>query len=131
MKRIFQIKKSDKVLFKNFTSLSILQISNYLFPLITLPYLVRVLGPGKYGLVNFAAAFAAYFTIITDYGFNLSATQEISVNRDNPKRVSEIFSSVFTLKMLFFVISTLIFLPIVFVFPSIQRKPDFIYCNIP
>ena len=69
MKRFFQIVESNKVLFKNFTSLSILQISIYLFPLVTLPYLVRVLGPEKYGLVNFAAAFAAYFTIITDYGF--------------------------------------------------------------
>ena len=87
-----------------------------------MPYLVRVLGPGKYGLVNFAAAFAAYFTIITDYGFNLSATQEISVNRDDPKRVSEIFSSVFTLKMLFFVLSTLIFLAIVFIVPLFKEN---------
>ena len=122
MKRIFQIIESNKVLFKNFASLSILQVSNYLFPLITLPYLVRVLGPGNYGLVNFAAAFAAYFTIITDYGFNLSATQEMSINREDSKQVSDIFSSVFTLKMLFYVLSTLIFLPIVFLIPIFKEN---------
>ena len=48
----------------------------------------------KYGLVNFAAAFAMYFSIITDYGFNLSATQEISVNRKNSELISQIFSAV-------------------------------------
>ena len=121
MKRIFQIIESNKVLFKNFTSLSILQIANYIFPIITLPYLVRVLGPEKYGLVSFAAAFAAYFTIITDYGFNLSATQEISVNRKDAKRVAEIFSSVFTLKMLFFVLSSVIFFVVVFIVPQFRE----------
>lgn len=109
MKQIFQIIKSNKVLFKNFTSLSILQISNYLFPLITLPYLVRVLGPEKYGLINFAAAFTGYFTILTDYGFNLSATQEISVMRNNSKRVADIFSSVISTKIVLYLISTLVF----------------------
>lgn len=120
MKRISEISASNKVLFKNFTSLSILQISNYIFPIITLPYLVRVLGPEKYGLVSFATAFAAYFTIITDYGFNLSATQEISVNRNNSKRIAEIFSSVFTLKVLFFILSSIFFSAVVFLVPQFR-----------
>jgi PST family polysaccharide transporter len=120
LKRISEISASNKVLFKNFTSLSILQISNYIFPIITLPYLVRVLGPEKYGLVNFAAAFAIYFSIITDYGFNLSATQEISVNRNNSKRIAEIFSSVFTLKVLFFILSSIFFSAVVFLVPQFR-----------
>lgn len=109
------------MLFKNFTSLSLLQISIYIFPIITLPYLVRILGPEKYGLVNFAAAFIGYFTILTDYGFNLSATQEISVNRNDSKRVSEIFSSVLTLKMFFFILSSLIFFVLVFLVPQFRE----------
>ncbi|MDZ7623398.1 MAG: flippase [Ignavibacteriaceae bacterium] len=111
-----------KVLLKNFTSLSILQITNYLFPLITLPYLVRVLGPEKYGLVNFALAFTAYFVTICDYGFNLSATKEISINRENKYKISKIFSSVITIKVVLFFLSTLIFLLIVFLFKIFQEN---------
>jgi PST family polysaccharide transporter len=121
LKKIFQIIGANKVLFKNFTSLSLLQIANYLFPLITLPYLVRVLGPEKYGLVNFAAAFAMYFAIITDYGFNLSATQDISVNRKNPERTSQIFSAVISIKMILFFISAILFTIIVFIFPIFKK----------
>lgn len=89
----------------NFFSLSVLQCANYLVPLITLPYLVRVLGASRYGLVEFARAIALYFVILTEYGFNLSATQEISVHRDDRRKVSAIFSAVMVIRLLLLALS--------------------------
>ncbi len=76
-----------------------LQGLNYLVPLAVLPYLIRVLGVERYGLVTFAQAFAQYFTILTDYGFNLSATKRIALVRENRAEVSRLYWSVIFIKL--------------------------------
>lgn len=105
---------TNKRLLSNFLSLSSVQVGNYILPLITIPYLVRVLGPEKFGLIAFAQAFIGYFTLLTDYGFNLSATRIVSINRDNKGKLSDIFCSVVFIKISFLVISFLIVCILVF-----------------
>ncbi len=104
----------------NFVALSIVQASNYLVPLITLPYLFRVLGKSPYGLIEFARAVTVYFLTVTDYGFSLSATQEISVHREDSQKVSEIFSAVMLLRFLFVVLSLAALVALVFGVPRLR-----------
>ncbi|HNS26312.1 MAG TPA: oligosaccharide flippase family protein [Methanobacteriaceae archaeon] len=94
---ILENKDYQRIL-ENILSLFSLQGLNYILPLVTFPYLTRVLGPEKYGLVAFALAFIGYFQILTDYGFNMSATREISIHREDEERVSRIYSSVLATK---------------------------------
>lgn len=111
----------NKKLLKNFSYLSILQIANYAFPLITFPYLVRVLGPEKFGLIAFANAFIMYFNILTSYGFDLSATKDISINRENKLKVNQIFSAVMIIKIVFLLISLSILSIIIILFSKFSK----------
>lgn len=93
---------------KNFISLLLLQGSNYILPLITLPYLVRILGPERYGLNAFAAAFIAYFIVLTDYGFIHTAPRRVAINKDNNQKLSQIFNSIMLIKTALLLISLLV-----------------------
>ena len=72
----------DQQLKKNVISLTALQMGNYLVPLITLPWMTRVLGPDGYGRLGFATAIISYFVLLTEWGFNLSGTRDVAIARD-------------------------------------------------
>jgi len=114
-KIIEKFKSEDgKLVLTNFISLSILQVLNIVLPLVTMPYLVRVLGAEYFGLLAIATSIITYFTILTNYGFNITATREISVNRSDKFKIIEIYSSVMILKFLFIVLSFFLLCIVVF-----------------
>jgi polysaccharide transporter, PST family len=106
--------KDKKTLLSNFFSLSALTLFSYVLPLLTIPYLVRVLGSESFGIVVLAQTVIAFFSTFIDFGFNLSATREVSINRNDKSKITEIYSSVLILKSFLFVISFLFFVILIF-----------------
>jgi len=105
-----KLKQKDiKVVISNFFSLFILQGATYILPLILLPYLVRVLGVENFGILAFATASVSFFRAVVAYGFELSGTQQISIERDNIDKVSKIFSSILIVKFILSCLSFLVF----------------------
>lgn len=108
LKNRLSTNKDGKALASNFGYLMIMQIAGYIFPLLTIPYLARVIGVDGFGKIAFAAAVIVWFQTITDWGFSYTATRDVARNRDNLEKVSEIFSNVLWAKSLLTLVSFII-----------------------
>lgn len=103
--KFFLIYNRHKTIISNFGYLSILQGLNLFIPLITYPYLIRVLGSSVYGNVIFAQSVISFFLIVVSFGFEISGVKNVAENQENKNKLGEIVSSVFFIKFTLFVIS--------------------------
>jgi PST family polysaccharide transporter len=84
----------------NIIALYGVQACTYALPLLTFPYLARVLGPSGWGVVVFAQAIGVVIASVVEYGFDISASRETSLQRHEPERLSELISGVLGAKSL-------------------------------
>lgn len=75
------------------------QISGYLLPLITLPFLTRVLGPTNFGLTALGTALVLYFAVITEWGFAITGTRQIAIVQDDLAQVSKAYCTIMACKL--------------------------------
>ena len=133
MKRISEIikqinsSKDGKTVFANFGYLSLLQVAGYVFPLISMPYLARVIGAEGFGKIAFASAIVVWIQTISDWGFNLTATRDVAQNRDNKELVSRIFSNVLWARSVLTLLSGIILLLVVLLVPYLRENADIIF----
>lgn len=99
-----------KNLIESFTSLSIINAVNMLLPFISLPYMLRIIGPTNYGIYSYVFSIIQYLILITSYGFMFSATKQISQKRGSIDDINKIFNSVFFARSLLFIIGLILFL---------------------
>ena len=99
-----------------------MQIATYVLPLISVPVVSRIIGPEKYGTINFAVAYVAYFTLLISYSFDFSATRKISKDPDNVENRNKVFSEVFYTQCLLFLVSTIAFVFLLFTVSQLKEN---------
>lgn len=95
-------------------------IFSIIFPLITFPYISRVLGVENIGIYNFSTSVVSYFTLLAGLGINTYAIREGARYRNNKKDISEFCSEVFSINLISTLISYGILAVCLFFLPSLH-----------
>jgi len=109
----------SKLVYKNFFYLFFVQFSNYVLPFLVIPLLTRALGIEGFGKYAFYLGIANLLLVFIRFGFEFSATRQISIHSENKEKVGEIVSAVLQIKFCLFIITALIYSAILIMF-----KPD-------
>jgi O-antigen/teichoic acid export membrane protein len=112
---------------RNLISLFLWQGGNYLAPLVTLPYLARVLGPHTMGQIALAVSVTAYFLLVTNWGFNLSASRLVAQNVEDRERLRETFWGTFTAKAFNGILSLVVITVLTLAIPDLRAIAPLVF----
>lgn len=113
----------NNTLFVNITSLGLVQLANYAIPILIIPYVVRALGTESFGAACYAQNIIFYLTLIVNYGFEYSATQEVAIHKDNPTELRRIFWNVIYAKSILLAVSFSVLAILYVVMPQVHADP--------
>lgn len=81
-----------------------------ILPIITFPYVSRILGPDKIGIINFVQSYGYYFMHIASFGISSYAIREISRIRDDKEKVNELGNEIYNINLFFSILSSILYL---------------------
>ncbi|MBC8035157.1 MAG: flippase [Chitinophagaceae bacterium] len=105
---------------RNLINNFVLTASTVVFPLITFPYITRVLSPENFGAISFADAFTQYFIIFSTIGIPVYGIREIAKVKDNPARYSILVKELVLIQLILSFIFSATFIVLYFLLPSLR-----------
>ena len=115
---------------KNVLYSSILTAANYIFPLITYPYVSRVLGVDNIGLCNFVDGIINYFLLFATMGIGIIGIREISSSKNDHSKLNKTFSSLFLLNTISTSIVLAFLIASIFVVPQLNEHKDLMFIGV-
>lgn len=112
---------------KNVVYSSILTVSGYLFPLITFPYVTRVLGVNNIGICNFVDSIVQYFIYFSMMGITTIGIREIARVKGNKEELSKTFNNLLAINLTSTVIAILALLMGVLFVPQLQEHKSLFF----
>lgn len=119
---LYKIINNHKKIFSNFSYLAILEIFGLVAPLITYPYLVKVLGQELYGWVITAQITASYATILIDFGFRRVSAKYVANSKDNQPELNKVVSTVVIMRIILWIVAFFLYASIIFLIPSYREQ---------
>lgn len=114
-------KTKIKSLTLNFIMNSVLTMSSFIFPLITFPYVSRILLPEGLGKVSFATSVISYFSLLARLGIPTYGIRACAQVRDNKEALTKTVQEIFIINLIMSVFTYLIFFIFLFTVPRLQQ----------
>lgn len=112
---------------KNFAYKSILTISNYIMGFITFPYISRVFGVEKLGLINFVDNTINYFLLFATMGISVLGVREIASVKEIQDEKNKVFSNILGINILFTVITLIVYFLIISLNSTLNQYVELFY----
>lgn len=103
-----------------------MNFSQLLLPLVTLPYLTRVLSVDGYGVVSYVKSIMVYITLIIEFGFLLSGTRDIVLVRADKDKINKVLGTITVSKLILSFFSFIVLIIMIAKIPILNRHPIFV-----
>lgn len=115
---------------QNALALYSVQFAEYVLPMLTMPYLARILQPAGWGMVVYAQNFSNWIGLVLEYGFGYTATREIARSRERPESHADVVAGVAGANILLLLPAIGIAIVVQFTVPFFREHPGYLWLAV-
>ncbi|MFY7743627.1 MAG: oligosaccharide flippase family protein [Flavobacterium sp.] len=128
VKIIHTIKNSQQ--FQNFIIFGAGQLFSLLTPLLIAPYIIIICGEEGFGKAGIGLSFVFILTVLVDFASGINGVKEISINRNEPKKVQKIAITLFSIKLIALVFVILLSSVLIFLIPFLYKEKALFFFSL-